>query len=126
MEITSESAVVHLRGHGSTPAVLAVSRYSVVGWSIRVVRYVAGWLGVSGATLIFTFDPFVASFPFVIGLGYVYRTVRGRYHVRHFEGNCPRCSARLALKPGSKIPLPYDLVCYSCHHEPQLRIATPT
>ena len=123
MESTDATAVIHLRGHGSTPAVLSVSRYSAVAWIVRIARYVAGWLGVSTATLIITFDPFVASFPFVIGLGYVYRTVRGRYHVRHFEGRCPRCATTLALKPGSKIPLPYDLVCYSCHHEPELRLA---
>jgi hypothetical protein len=46
-------------------------------------RYVVGWLASTWVTLVFTFDPFVASFPFVIGLG---------------------------------------LVCYACHHEPELRV----
>jgi hypothetical protein len=116
------SAVVHLRGHGTRPARLDVIRYSPVAWLTRVLRYAFGWLGATFATLVITFDPFVASFPFVIGLGYLYRTIRGRYAVRHFEGECPRCSTPLTLKPGAKIPLPLDLVCYACHHEPELRL----
>jgi hypothetical protein len=119
---TLAPAVVHLRGHGATPAHLEVSRYSPLAWAARVLRYSVGWVGATLATLVITFDPFVASFPFVIGLGYLYRTVLGRYHVRAFQGSCPRCAKPLTLEAGSKIPLPYHLVCYACHHEPELRL----
>jgi hypothetical protein len=115
-------AVVHLRGHGSTPADLEVTRYSPVAWIGRILRYVVAWLVVSALTLVITFDPFVASFPFVIGGGYVYHTIRGRFHVHRFSGKCPRCSNGLELKRGSKIPLPYPLNCFNCHHEPELRL----
>lgn len=115
-------AVVHLRGHAATPAHLDVERFPLLAWVARIVRYVVGWLGTTWLTLVLTFDPFVASFPFVIGMGLVYRTVRGRYRVNAFRGVCPRCSTELKLDPGSKIPLPYPLVCYACHHEPELRV----
>lgn len=116
------AAVVHLRGHAPVPARLQVIRVPLWAWAARLARYVVGWLASTWLTLIFTFDPFVASFPFVIGLGLVYRTARGRYRVDAFEGACPRCSTALGLEPGSKIPLPFPLVCYACHHEPELRV----
>lgn len=117
------AAVVHLRGHVATPAHLEVSRFPRLAWLARIARYAVGWLGTTWLTLVLTFDPFVASFPFVIGLGLVYRAVRGRYRVNAFHGVCPRCATTLELEPGTKIPLPYPLVCYSCHHEPELRVA---
>lgn len=116
------AAVVHLRGHGSRPAELRVTRYATAAWLGRILRYAAAWLGITALTLVITFDPFVASFPFVIGAGYLYRTIRGRYRVHLFRGECPRCGGGLDLKPGSKIPLPYPMVCYACHHEPELRL----
>lgn len=118
------SAIVHLRGHHATPAHLEVTRYPALAWIGRIIRYTLGWLGSTSATLVLTFDPFVASFPFVIGLGLLYRTVRGRYRVDSFHGVCPRCSQELKLEAGSKIPLPYPVVCYNCHHEPELRLVS--
>lgn len=116
-------AVVHLRGHEPTPAHLEVGRFPLLAWLGRVARYAVGWLGSSWFILVITFDPFVASFPFVIGLGFLVRSIRGRYRVHAFRGVCPRCSKELELAPGSKIPLPYPLVCLGCHHEPELRLA---
>ena len=116
------SAVVHLRGHTATPAYLEVTRFPVLAWIGRIILHILGWLASTWTTLVLTFDPFVASFPFVIGMGLVYRTARGRYQVHAFQGVCPRCSGELQLKPGSKIPLPYPVVCYGCHHEPELRV----
>jgi hypothetical protein len=120
MEATT--AVVHLRGHGARPAKLEFTRYSPLQWLARVLRYLVGWVVATAATLVITFDPFVASFPFVIGIGYLHHTIRGRYHVHAFEGVCPRCDQALRVRAGSKIPLPYPLVCYNCHHEPELRL----
>lgn len=117
------AAIVHLRGHAPTVAHLEFTRYGTAAWIGRIAGRVAGWLVSSAATLVVTFDPFVASFPFVIGLGLVYRAVRGRYRVHRFHGICPRCAGALSVKPGSSIPLPYPLVCYGCHHEGELRQA---
>jgi hypothetical protein len=116
------AAVVHLRGHGMRPAEIQVTKYSRVAWLGRIVRYVFGWVAATLGTLVITFDPFVASFPLVIGLGLIYQTVRGRYHVHRFRGACPRCGQEIEIRAGSKIPIPYGLDCFSCHHEPELRL----
>lgn len=118
----AHAAVVHLRGHTPTAAHLEVARFPAVAWIGRIVLHVLGWLVSTAATLLITFDPFIASFPLVIGLAMVYRSVRGRYRVDAFRGTCPRCAGELELKPGTRIPLPYPVVCYRCHHEPELRI----
>jgi hypothetical protein len=116
------TAVVHLRGHGATSAEIQLTKYSLGSWVARILRYVFGWIAATLVTLVITFDPFVASFPFVIGLGFIYHTVRGRYHVHHFRGVCPRCGQEIEVRSGSKIPIPYGLDCFNCHHEPELRL----
>lgn len=116
------TAVVRLRGHGSVPARVEVTRFSTLAWIGRVLLFILCWLGGSWLTLVLTFDPFVASFPFVLGMGLVYRGVRGRYTVHAFQGVCPRCREALRIEPGSKIPLPYPMTCFSCHHEPELLV----
>jgi len=121
-EMSITTAVIHLRGHGTTAAEVEITRYSPLVWLGRVLGYVAAWIGGTFATLVITFDPFVASFPLVIGLGYSYQAVRGRYRVDHFEGACPRCHEHIRVRPGSRIPIPHSLVCFNCHHEPELRL----
>lgn len=120
---TPATAVIHLGGHPPTAAHLRVTPVPPLRRAARVLAYAAAWLLSSWLTLVLTFDPFVASFPFVIGLGLLFRTLRGRYRVESFRGNCPRCAGPLDLEPGSRIPLPLSLVCYGCHHESELRIA---
>jgi hypothetical protein len=120
MAHASFGGVVRLRGYGTTPAELELHRYPFPAWVVRVLLHVLAWIVATLAILIFTFDPFIASFPFVIGLGAVYRALRGRYRVERFLAPCPSCRGTLTLKAGSKIAIPHDLVCYSCHHEPEL------
>lgn len=117
-----ETAVIRLRGHQPRAAHLEVSRYPAWAWLGRIVLFVLCWIVGTWVTLVFTFDPFVASFPFVLGLGLVYHGIRGRYQVRAFHGACPRCEGDLRLDAGSKINLPHPMVCYACHHEPELEL----
>lgn len=116
----TNGATIRLRGHQSRPAHLDVVRYPAWAWFGRLLGLCVLWLGSTVLTLLVTFDPFVASFPFVIGLGFVYRAWNARYRVNEFRGHCPRCENELTIRPGSKIDLPHPLVCYSCHHEPEL------
>lgn len=118
--MNSSTGVIRLRGYGTRQALVELHRYPAWAWIGRVLLFTAGWLGATLCILVFTFDPFIASFPFVIGLGMVYQAVRGRYRVSAFEGACPGCGCELRVKPGSKIHLPHPLVCYHCHHEPEL------
>jgi hypothetical protein len=116
------NATLRLWGHGRVAAELDVERYPVLTWIGRIVLFAAVWLVGTALTLIITFDPFVASFPFVLGLGLVYQGIKGRYRVRAFRGACPRCSHALDLKAGSKINLPHQLDCFNCHFEPELHL----
>ena len=119
------TAFVSLRGHGTVPAYLEVSRFSLPAWMARVLFFALCWLGGTALTLVFTFDPFVASFPFVLGMGRVYSGIRGRYRVHAFRGVCPGCREPLEIRAGSKISLPYPMNCYVCHHEPELMLTHP-
>lgn len=115
-------AVLYLGGHERVPVHLEITRYP--GWMYvgRIAGRTLCWIGISVGTLVITFDPFVASFPFVIGMGATWRALKGRYHVHAFQGRCPRCAGDLVIRPGSKINLPFSMVCYRCHHEPELRL----
>ena len=114
-------AWIVLPGHPDTPAHVHVSRYSFGARVIRTIGLAAGWGMVAAATFVITFfDPFLSSMPVVIGAVSVWRSWRGRYAVRSFRGSCPRCRTEMALKPGTKVSVPHPLVCYECHHEPEL------
>ncbi|HEX8691242.1 MAG TPA: hypothetical protein VF746_02280 [Longimicrobium sp.] len=92
-------------------------------WS-RAVRTaaLAGAWAAAAVTMFFVtiFDPFLTSIPVLVGAFTVYRSWRGQYLVRSFQGGCPRCGTSIRLKPGARISVPHPMVCYSCHHEPEL------
>lgn len=118
------TATLVLAGHRSVPARLTVVRYSVVARIYRTLLYAILWIGSSVATFLITiFDPFITSMPFFVGAVMTYKSWRGRFKVTAFQGTCPRCETPIALKPGSKIGSPHHLVCYACHHEPDLYLA---
>jgi hypothetical protein len=116
------NARVRLSGHESLPAWLEVERLGVVRWTSRVAVRAVLWIVSSVLTVVLTFDPFVASFPFVIGLGLVYRGIVCRYRVRAFTGACPRCRQALRVEPGSTIGVPHPVDCYGCHFQPELHV----
>lgn len=46
----------------------------------------------------------------------------GRYRVRWFVGQCPRCGAHLRMSLGERIDLPHTVPCLACHFEPTLEV----
>lgn len=113
-----------LPGHRDAPARLTVERYSRLARFYRTVMYGLMWVGSTvGMFLVTIFDPFMTCIPLFVGGVMTYRSWRGRYRVMDFHGACPRCQSPLDLKLGSKIGSPHHLVCYQCHHEPDLYLA---
>jgi hypothetical protein len=118
------TAWIVLAGHRDAPARLSVVRYSSLARFYRTLWYAMLWIGGSVATFLVTiFDPFMTSMPFFVGAVMTYRSWRGRFKVTEFQGACPRCHQPIQLKTGSKIGSPHHLVCYNCHHEPDLYLA---
>ncbi|HEX8391234.1 MAG TPA: hypothetical protein VF665_02660 [Longimicrobium sp.] len=113
-----------LPGHPDAPAHVTLVRAS--GWARvrRTLLFGMGWI--SGTVTMFAitlFDPFMTALPFLIGGLMTFRSWRGRFRVTSFRGSCPRCHQPLDLKPGARIGAPHPLVCYNCHHEPELYLA---
>jgi hypothetical protein len=112
-----------LPGHPDVVAHLRVIHHSF--WT-RVCRTaVLGMLWGAGTITAFfvtMFDPFLSSIPLIVGGASVWRSWRGQYRVQEFSGPCPRCREPMQLKKGSRIGSPHPLVCYACHHEPQLAL----
>jgi hypothetical protein len=118
------TAWIVLPGHPNARARLTVIRYSSLARFYRTVWYAILWIGGSTAMFFVTiFDPFMTSLPFFVGAVMTFRSWRGRFEVLEFRGACPRCLEPLKLKLGSKIASPHHLVCYNCHHEPDLYLA---
>jgi hypothetical protein len=118
------TAWIVLAGHPDAPAHLSVERYSRVARLYRTALFAILWIGSTVATFFVTiFDPFMTSMPLLVGAMLTYRSWRSRFRVMEFHGACPRCHQSIALKAGSKIGSPHHLVCYHCHHEPDLYLA---
>jgi hypothetical protein len=124
VDATGPNATLRIWGHARVAARLDVDRYPFWAWVGRITLFTGVWKVGTLLTLVITFDPFVAMFPFVLGIGLIYHGVKGRYRVRQFRGVCPRCRNELELKPGSKIALPHRLDCFRCHFEPELHLET--
>jgi hypothetical protein len=110
-----------LPGHPDLPARVEVVRCSPLARAYRTVLF--GFLSLAataGAFVVTIFDPFISSIPLLVGGMATWRSWRGRFRVTRFEGACPRCRHPLALAEGSRIGSPHPLVCYECHHEPEL------
>jgi|GEM_PF-3720975 len=123
-KLDAAHATIRLWGHPHVSAELEVERYPVWIWVGRVGLFLLWWIIGTLSTLLLTFDPFMAWFPFVLGMALVYRGIVGRYRVHAFSGVCPRCGCELKLRPGSKINLPCKLDCFSCHFEPELHLSS--
>ncbi|MBW3573135.1 MAG: hypothetical protein KY467_18720 [Gemmatimonadetes bacterium] len=118
------TAWIVLPGHADAPAHLSVVRYSPLARLYRTAWYAFLWITSTVATFLVTiFDPFMTSMPLFIGAVMTYRSWRGRFRVTEFRGACPRCREPIDLKAGSRIGTPHHLVCYNCHHEPELYLA---
>jgi hypothetical protein len=123
--IACPTARIVLPGHPDAAAEVSVDVYPFRFRVARTFGYLALWLGSTATALVVTFgDPFLTAIPFILGAVGVHRSWRGRYRVARFHGLCPRCHTPLRLGVGSKISTPHDLVCYQCHHEPHLVLAS--
>jgi len=117
-------AWIILPGHPDVPARLRVVAYSIVARAWRTGMAVVMWIASTLAMFFVTmFDPFLTGIPLLVGGVMTLRAWRGRYRVTEFDGRCPRCAEPITLEPGSRIASPHRLVCYHCHHEPQLFLA---
>jgi hypothetical protein len=115
------SAHVVLPGHPDTVARVDVDEVPLRARLLRTTVMAGAWGAVSAAMFFITvFDPFMTSMPVLVGAVTVWRSWKGEWRVRSFCGGCPRCGAELLVKPKARIGVPHPLVCYSCHHEPQL------
>jgi hypothetical protein len=118
------TAWIILPGHSDAPAHLSVERYSRLARLYRTIWYAFLWFGSTLGTVIVTIgDPFMTGIPLFVGAVLTYKSWGGRFRVTEFRGACPRCREPINLKPGSKIGSPHHLVCYHCHHEPDLYLA---
>ena len=114
-------ARIVLPGHADTVAKVEVREVTFGGRVTRTLGRAALWSTITTATFLITmFDPFMTSLPALVGAMAVYRGWKGRFQVRSFRGGCPRCGAEIQIKPDSRVSAPHPLVCYGCHHEPQL------
>jgi hypothetical protein len=117
----ASGARIVLAGHRDTVARVDVSEVPLRRRVVRTLVLAAFWGTVTAAVFFITvFDPFMTSMPVLVGAVTVWRSWKGEWRVRSFCGGCPRCGAELLVKPKARIGVPHPLVCYSCHHEPQL------
>ena len=109
-----------LRAHAPTPARLGVVYQSYPWRLLKTVFSLAFFWGIC---------PYVVWLPphypwpvlsFCTGAFLAHRFYTGRYVVKWFAGECPRCGRHLKLTPGARIDLPHTLTCFGCHFEPSL------
>ena len=118
------SARIVLPGHRDMPARVDVSEVPLRRRVVRTLVLAAFWGTITAAVFFITvFDPFMTSMPAFVGAASVYRSWRGRYELHAFQAACPRCGTALKVKPNAKVSAPHPLVCYSCHHQPELVFA---
>lgn len=119
-----QGAWIVLPGHRDTEARVDVSEVPLRRRVARTLVLAAFWGTITAAVFFITvFDPFMTSMPAFVGAATVYRSWRGRYELHAFQARCPRCGTELELKPNAKVGVRHSLVCYSCHHQPELVFA---
>lgn len=121
---TPARAWIVLPGHRDAAAEIVVAEQTLSARLLRTAARAAGWTAATGATFFVTmFDPFLTSIPLLVGAVSVWKSLHGRYRVHHFRGACPRCGEAMKLDPGARIAAAHRMVCYHCHHEPELLVA---
>ena len=117
-------ARIVLPGHVDTVARVDVLEVPLRARVLRTILLAAAWGTTTVAVFLVTlFDPFMTSLPAFVGAASVYRSWRGRFELRAFQARCPRCAAELQVKPNARVSAPHPLVCYACHHQPELVFA---
>lgn len=117
-------ARIVLPGHADTIARVEVRPISSRNRVLRTLGLAGLWGTITTAVFFITvFDPFMTSMPAFVGAASVYRSWRGRFELRAFEASCPRCGTELKMKRNARVGAHAPLVCYTCHHEPELVFA---
>lgn len=117
-------ARIVLPGHADTIARVEVRPISSRNRVLRTLGLAGLWGTITTAVFFITvFDPFMTSMPAFVGAASVYRSWRGRFELRAFEASCPRCGTELKMKRNARVGAQAPLVCYTCHHEPELVFA---
>ena len=117
-------ARIVLPGHADTIARVEVRPIPSRNRVLRTLWLAGVWGTITAAVFFVTvFDPFMTSMPAFVGAASVYRSWRGRFELRAFEASCPRCGAELKMKRNARFGAQAPLVCYTCHHEPELVFA---
>lgn len=117
-----EAPPVHLvlRAHPPAPARVGLVRLPGGPRAVKAVLSLAVFWGIC---------PWVVWIPphypwpllsFCLGAWLAHRYATGKYVVRWFAGECPRCREPLRIAPGARLDLPYTLTCFGCHFEPTL------
>jgi len=122
-EAASIRAWLVLPGHATIPARVLVRAYPFARRALRTALLGAAWATATVTAFFVTmFDPFLSSIPAIVGAAAVWRSWRGHFQVRAFQGSCPRCGQPLRLDEGVRVAPYHKLVCYNCHHEPYLAL----
>lgn len=115
------SAVIVLPGHADTEARVHVDAVPLRARVMHTLAVAGTWGAIATATFLVTmFDPFMSSMPVLVGAVSTWKSWRGRYRIRAFQASCPRCGSEIRLKRDARVSVPHPLVCYACHHEPEL------
>jgi hypothetical protein len=122
--VAAGRARIVLPGHADTIARVEVRPISSRNRVLRTLGLAGMWGTITAAVFFITvFDPFMTSMPAFVGAASVYRSWRGRFELRAFEASCPRCGTELKMKRNARVGAQAPLVCYTCHHEPELVFA---
>lgn len=119
-EIEAPQVHLVLRAHPPAPARIGVVHQPFGVRALKTVLSVAFFWGIC---------PWVVWLPphypwpvlsFCTGAWLAHRYLTGRYVVRWFAGECPRCGRALRINAGTHLDLPHTLTCFGCHFEPTL------
>lgn len=119
---TEHSVVLTLPGH---EPVVGHADLAFRPRSERIGRGVASLVGFTVLALVAAIiPPHIPWALIALGAGGIvaFRNFRGVFTVQSFEGNCPRCGAKLTIEPGAKIKPPQQMDCYNCHFQPMLEV----
>lgn len=113
-----------LRAHPPAPARVSLVRRPLAGRLARtLVTLVVLWGAIPWSVWVPPHYPWPVAL-FFGGAFLAHRFWTGRYRVRWFHGECPRCARPLRLRAGASIDLPHTLTCFHCHFEPTLETYT--
>ena len=113
---------IGLFGHDPSTARVTLFPRSLSWRTRRAVLYVL--LGVAIAPVVALLPPHAVWLIGALTAGGVlaWRSFNTRWVVEHLDGSCPRCSAPVSLKKGTRFKQPHPISCVGCQHELALHV----